>query len=135
MTACMRGAASHTTKLIESFSHNLNRIESALYNIDGRIASTKESLAKLRIDHAEAQKLASEAFPQQTELESKEDRLKTLTDELNKAAIEAKKNAPKREKTCYFERAKMKRDAIRIAKKPKQDKKKSNNRDKEQEIE
>lgn len=26
-------------------------------------------------------------------------------------AFEAKKNAPKREKTCYFERAKMKRDA------------------------
>ncbi len=38
--------------------------------------------------------------------------------ELNQAAIEAKKNAPKREKTCYFERAKMKRDAARLAKKP-----------------
>ena len=42
-----------------------------------------------------------------------------MTDELNQAAIEAKKNAPKREKTCYFERAKMKRDAARLAKKPK----------------
>ncbi|MCM1508844.1 MAG: hypothetical protein NC177_17190 [Ruminococcus flavefaciens] len=39
-----------------------------------------------------------------------------MTDELNKAAIEAKKNAPKHEQTCYFERAKMKRDAMRIAK-------------------
>lgn len=122
MTACMKGAASHTTKLIESFAHNLNRLESALYNIDGRITNTKENLAKLRIDYTEAQKIVAEPFPQQAELESKEDRLKTLTDELNKAAIEAKKNAPKREKTCYFERAKMKRDAMRIAKKPKQNK-------------
>ena len=122
MTACLKGAASHTTKLIESFAHNLNRLESALYNIDGRIERVRENLAKLRIDYAEAQKLAAEPFPQQDDLESKEERLKTLTDELNQAAIEAKKNAPKREKTCYFERAKMKRDAMRIAKKPKQNK-------------
>lgn len=122
MTACLKGAASYTTKLIESFAHNLNRLESALYNIDGRIERVRENLAKLRIDYAEAQKLAAEPFPQLAELESKEERLKTLTDELNQAAIEAKKNAPKREKTCYFERAKMKRDAMRIAKKPKQNK-------------
>lgn len=122
MSACLKGAASHTTKLIESFAHNLNRLEAALYNIDGRIERTQADLAKLRLDHEEAQKLAAEPFPQLAELESKEERLKTLTDELNQAAIEAKKNAPKREKTCYFERAKMKRDAMRIAKKPKQNK-------------
>ena len=57
-------------------------------------------------------------FPQQAELDSKEDKLKTLTDELNKTAIEAKKNAPKREKTCYFERAKLKRDYINNSNKP-----------------
>ncbi len=131
MTACMRGAASHTTKLIESFAHNLNRIESALYNIDGRIESTKESLAKLRIDHTEAQKIVAEPFPQQAELETKEERLKELTTALNLAAIEAKKNAPKREQTCYFERAKMKRDAMRIAKqKPKQSKDKDKDKKK-----
>lgn len=33
---------------------------------------------------------------------------------LNLAAIEAKKIAPKREQTCYLERAKMKHDAMRI---------------------
>lgn len=131
MTACMRGAASHTTKLIESFAHNLNRIESVLYNIDGRIESTKESLAKLRIDHTEAQKIVAEPFPQQAELETKEERLKELTTALNLAAIEAKKNAPKREQTCYFERAKMKRDAMRIAKqKPKQSKDKGKDKKK-----
>ena len=53
-----------------------------------------------RLDHAEAQKIVAESFPQQAELDSKEERLKTLTDELNRAAIEAKTNAPKCEKTC-----------------------------------
>ena len=77
------------------------------------------NLAKLRLDHAEAQKIVAEPFPQQEELDTKEQRLKVVTDELNQAAIEAKKNAPKREKTCYFERAKMKRDAARLGKKPK----------------
>ena len=122
MTAKMHGQATHSTKLIESFAHNLNRLESALYNIDGRIEGVKENLAKLRLDHAEAQKIVSEPFPQQAELDSKEERLKTLTDELNKAAAEAKRNAPKREKTCYFERAKLKRDAMKIAKKPRKSK-------------
>ena len=68
-------------------------------------------------------------FPQQAELDSKEDKLKTLTDELNKTAIEAKKNAPKREKTCYFERAKLKRDAMKIAKKPRKGKNKSKDKE------
>lgn len=99
MTATIQGKALHSTKLIESFAHNLNRIEAALYNIDRKIDETKTSLTKLSIDHDEAVKIVSEPFPQQAELESKEDRLKTLTDELNQAAIEAKKNAPKREKT------------------------------------
>lgn len=112
-------AASHTTKLIESFAHNLNRLESTLYNIDGRIARTQADLAKFRLDHEEVQKIVAELFTQQGELDSKEERLKVLTDELNQATIEAKKNAPKREKTCYFVRAKMKRDAMRLAKKPK----------------
>lgn len=130
MSACLQGATSHTTKLIESFAHNLNRLEAALYNIDGRIERTQDNLAKLRLDHAEAQKIVAEPFPQQEELDTKEQRLKVVTDELNQAAIEAKKNAPKREKTCYFERAKMKRDAARLAKKPKTPKDKAKSRSK-----
>ena len=124
MSASMKGETTHSTKLIESFYHNLNRIEANLYNIDSKIVGANENLAKLRLDYAEAQKIVSEPFPQQTELENKEERLKTLTEELNQAAIEAKKNAPKREKTCYFERAKLKRDAMRIAQKPKKNKSK-----------
>ena len=135
MSACLKGAASHTTKLIESFAHNLNRLEAALYNIDGRIERTQTDLAKLRLDHEEAQKIVAEPFPQQEELDSKEERLKVLTDELNQAAIEAKKNAPKREKTCYFERAKMKRDVARLAKKPRTSKDKAKSKDKKQGIE
>lgn len=135
MSACLKGSASHTTKLIESFAHNLNRLEAALYNIDGRIERTQTDLAKLRFDHEEAQKIVAEPFPQQEELDSKEERLKVLTDELNQAAIEAKKNTPKREKTCYFERAKMKRDAARLAKKPRTAKDKAKSKDKKQGIE
>lgn len=135
MLACLKGSASHTAKLIESFSHNLNRLEAALYNIDGRIERTQTDLAKLRFDHEEAQKIVAEPFPQQEELDSKEERLKVLTDELNQAAIEAKKNTPKREKTCYFERAKMKRDAARLAKKPRTAKDKAKSKDKKQGIE
>lgn len=131
MSAGLQGATSHTTKLIDSFAHNLNRLEAALYNIDGRIERTQDNLAKLRLDHAEAQKIVAEPFPQQEELDTKEQRLKVVTDELNQAAIEAKKNAPKREKTCYFERAKMKRDAARLAKKPKTPKDKAKSRSKQ----
>ena len=135
MSACLQGAASHTTKLIESFAHNLNRLEATLYNIDGRIERTQDNLAKLRLDHAEAQKIVAEPFPLQEELDTKEQRLKVVTDELNQAAIEAKKNAPKREKTCYFERAKMKRDAARLGKKPKTPKNQTKGRSKKQGIE
>ena len=135
MSACLKDAASHTTKLIESFAHNLNRLEAALYNIDGRIERTQADLAKLRLDHAEAQKIVAEPFPQQEELDSKEDRLKALTAELNQAAIEAKKNAPKRDKTCYFERAKMKRDAARLAKQQKTPKDKAKTKRMKQGIE
>lgn len=59
MSAGLQGATSHTTKLIESFAHNLNRLEAALYNIDGRIERTQDNLAKLRLDHAEAQKIVA----------------------------------------------------------------------------
>ena len=76
-----------------------------------------QHLAKLRVDYDEAQKIVSAPFPQQAELESKSERLEKLTTALNLAAIEAKKNAPKREQTCYFQRAQLKREAARIAKK------------------
>lgn len=68
-----------------------------------------------------------ELFPQQAELKSKEERLKDLTIAINLAAIEVKKNAPKREKICYFDRSKCKKETMRVAKQksnPAKDKKK-----------
>ena len=117
MTASMKGQHTHTAQLISSFAHNLNRIEAGLYNIDRRIDQVKTNLSKLRVDYEEAQKIVSAPFPQQEELDSKSERLETLTQELNQAAAEAKKNAPKRDQTCYFQRAQLKREAARIAKK------------------
>ena len=117
MTASMKGQHTHTAQLISSFAHNLNRIEAGLYNIDRRIDQVKTNLSKLRVDYEEAQKIVSSPFPQQEELDSKSERLETLTQELNQAAAEAKKNAPKRDQTCYFQRAQLKREAARIAKK------------------
>ena len=117
MTATMQGEHQHSAKLISSFAHNMNRIEAGLYNIDRRVDQVKTNLSKLRVDYEEAQKIVSVPFPQQAELESKSERLEKLTTALNLAAIEAKKNAPKREQTCYFQRAQLKREAARIAKK------------------
>lgn len=117
VSATIKGAYPHSTKLIESFAHNLRRLEGSLYNIDRKIGNVNTELSKLRVDYAEAQKIVSEPFPQADELTTKESRLKTLTEELNQAAIEAKKNAPKKEKTCYFERAKLKKEAMRISQK------------------
>ncbi|MCC3351258.1 hypothetical protein [Ruminococcus albus] len=117
MTATMKGEYTHTAKLISSFAHNLSRIEAGLYNIDRRIDQVKTNLSKLRVDYEEAKKIVSAPFPQQAELESKSERLETLTTALNLAAIEAKKNVPKREQTCYFQRAQLKREAARVAKK------------------
>ena len=130
--ATMQGAYPHTTKLIESFTHNLKRLKGSLYNIDRKINDVNTELSKLKVDYAEAQKIVAEPFPQAQELSDKESRLKTLTAELNKAAMEAKKNAKPKEKTCYFERAKLKKEAMRISKKNSD---KGKNKSKNQNIE
>ena len=113
MIAELSGAYPHSVKLGENFLGNLRRMENALYKIDTKISDVQAELARLRVDFAEAEKIISEPFPQEQELKDKEDRLKTLTEELNKAAAEAKKNAPKKEKTCYFALAKLKKEAMK----------------------
>ncbi|MDE7365407.1 MAG: hypothetical protein K2N27_11135 [Ruminococcus sp.] len=115
VVATMQGAYPHTTKLIESFAHNLKRLECCLYNVDRKIADVNTDLSKLKVDYTEAQKIVAEPFPQAEELVTKETRLKSLTEELNQAAIEAKKNTKPKEKTCYFERAKLKKEAMRLS--------------------
>lgn len=113
MFAELSGAYPHSVKLGENFLGNLRRMENALYKIDSKIDDVQAELARLRVDFAEAEKIINEPFPQEQELKGKEDRLKTLTEELNKAAAEAKKNAPKKEKTCYFALAKLKKEAMK----------------------
>lgn len=109
----MKGNAEHKCALTSSFSANLKRMESTLYKIDQTISDTQNSINKLKMDLENAQRIVNTPFPQQAELEQKTERLASLTDELNQAAIEAKKNAPEKKRTCYFERAKLKKEAFK----------------------
>lgn len=114
----MSGNAEHKCVLTSSFSANLKRMESTLYKIDQTINDAQNSVNKLKMDLENAQRIVATPFPQQAELEQKTERLTTLTDELNQAAIETKKNAPEKQRTCYFERAKLKKEAFKDRQKP-----------------
>lgn len=114
----MSGNAEHKCVLTSSFSANLKRMESTLYKIDQTINDAQNSVNKLKMDLENAQRIVATPFPQQAELEQKTERLTTLTDKLNQAAIEAKKNALEKQRTCYFERAKLKKEAFKDRQKP-----------------
>ena len=114
----MKGNAEHKCALTSSFSANLKRMESTLYKIDQTINDTQNSINKLKMDLENAMRIVSTPFPQQAELEEKTERLTALTEELNQAAMEAKKNAPEKQRTCYFERAKLKKEAFKDRQKP-----------------
>ena len=109
----MENNAKHTCTLTSNFSANLKRMESTLYKIDQRIDNVKNEITRLDADFKNAEKIVNTPFSQQEILETKTERLSTLTNELNKAAAEAKRNKPKQERTCYFERAKLKREAFK----------------------
>ena len=114
----MKGNAEHKCALTSSFSANLKRMESTLYKIDQTISDAQNSINKLKMDLENAMRIVNTPFPQQAELEQKTERLASLTDELNQAAMEAKKNAPEKQRTCYFERAKLKKEAFKDKQKP-----------------
>ena len=114
----MKGNAEHSCTLTSSFSANLKRMESTLYKIDQTISDTQNSINKLKMDLENAMRIVNTPFPQQAELEEKTERLTALTEELNQAAMEAKKNAPEKQRTCYFERAKLKKEAFKDKQKP-----------------
>jgi hypothetical protein len=113
ISIAMQGNANHSCVLTSNFTVNLKRMESTLYKIDLRIDNVRNKLTKLNADFENAEKIVRTPFPQQAALEEKTERLSTLTDELNKAAAEAKRNKPKQERTCYFERAKLKKEAFK----------------------
>lgn len=112
VTATLSGSITHRAELIGSFPHNLKRLESALYSVDDKIKNAYSNLSALRIDLTEAEKLAVQTFPREAELAQKEERLGKLTTELNEAAAEAMKNKPQ-QRTCYFDRAKLKKEATK----------------------
>ena len=109
----MKGNAEHKCALTSSFSANLKRMESTLYKIDQTINDTQNSINKLKMDLENAMRIVDTSFPQQAELEEKTERLTALTEKLNQAAMEAKKNAPEKQRTCYFERAKLQKEAFK----------------------
>ena len=113
VSVTMKGNAEHKCALTSSFSANLKRMESTLYKIDQTINDTQNSINKLKMDLENAMRIVNTPFPQQTELEEKTERLTALTEELNQAAMEATKNAPEKQRTCYFEMAKLKKGAFK----------------------
>mgnify|MGYP002708407922 CR=1 FL=1 len=128
ISVTMKGNAEHKCALTSSFSANLKRMESTLYKIDQTINDTQNSINKLKMDLENAMRIVNTPFPQQAELEEKTERLTALTEELNQAAIEAKKNAPEKQRTCYFERAKLKKEAFKDRQKPSKRKEQSKDR-------
>lgn len=119
MSAILEGSATHTIKLTQNFAHNLKKLESRLYSIDQKINDVNTELEKLRLDFKEAQSIVNAPFPQAEELEIKQEKLQALTDELNQIAMQEKLNAPKREKTNYFEQAQAKKQLLEETKKAK----------------
>ena len=134
ISASLSGAAKYTCDFVDSYDTNLRRLESSVAKIDQRIQHTENELNSLEIDFSNAQKILSEPF----ELLSKDGRtlgemetaLKELTAELAASAAQAKKEAPDKPKTCYFERARMRKAAISAKQEqgsePKQKKKEQN---------
>lgn len=99
-----------------SFSNNLKKLEAALGMFDVRIEGVNEKLSRLEADYKEASQIASKPFEQDAALNEKEERLSVLTDELNAVAAAAKLANPNRERTCYFGRAKLKKEALKLNK-------------------
>ena len=111
--ASIKGESSYTVEFGSSYTNNLRKIENRLYSIDSTIAKAEGDLAQHRDNTAEAKKIAETPFQYESELKIKSDRLETLTYELNEAAIAAKRNHPEVTRTAYFDRAKLKKEAVR----------------------
>ena len=109
-------------------------MEKALYSIDYKIKDVQAELGRLQADMKEAQHIINDPYPQEQELKDKQERLKVLTEELNKAALEAKRNHPDKQKTCYFEIAKLKKEAMKRRKQGKNIEKEQDQKSKSESI-
>lgn len=134
MTATLSGATKYTCDMVDSFDTNIKRMESSVFKIDKRIQNATSELNELEMDYKNAQKIIAEPF----DLKSKDGRtlsemktaLKELTEELARSVANTKKDNPERIKTCYFARARLRKNAENI-KKQIPDKDKSNDRKKQ----
>ena len=134
MTATLSGATKYTCDMVDSFDTNIKRMESNVFKIDKRIQNATSELNELEMDYKNAQKIIAEPF----DLKSKDGRtlsemktaLKELTEELARSVANTKKDNPERIKTCYFARARLRKNAENI-KKQIPDKDKSNDRKKQ----
>ena len=133
-TITIKGRIDHKIDIDDPSSiGTVQRLENAMSEkaLENRIDMRKGNLDRLRTDLAEAEKIVSQPFPQQDELSEKQSRLKSLTEQLTKEAIEAKKNAPAKQKTCYFSRAENRKNLKRNIANAAPKKEKSNSKDKQ----
>lgn len=110
--ASLKGAITYHSDVGASFSNNLKRLEN-IYKLEDKISEVSSKLNSLRLDVKEAEKIVSQPFAHEDELNAKSQRLEYLTEELNQAAIEAKKNNPNKKRTNYFDCARLKKEAAK----------------------
>ena len=84
-----------------------------MFKIENTIDDVKTDLHKQELDVLEAKQILQQSFTQEAELGNKEKRLAELTEELNEAAAQVKFNNPGKQRTCYFEMAKLKKDSLK----------------------
>lgn len=134
IAAKLHGAAIHRCDFSVSFSNNLKRLESSIFNIEQRIDNVNTELQKKIIDVNEAKRIVQQPFAQEKELETKEQRLTELTDELNQSAMAEKLANPDKKRTCYFEMARMKKMSMGISPKKSQNHTKTKNQSQDKAI-
>lgn len=113
LKATLHGAAQHKSDFSISFASNIKKLENSVFKIENNIDDVKTDLHRQELDVLEAKQILQQPFTQETELENKEKRLVELTEELNEAAAQAKLNNPGKQRTCYFEMAKLKKDSLK----------------------
>lgn len=103
----LNGTAQHSVELTTSYPHNLRKLENLIFTMDSRSEECNEKISRLKIDIEDAEKLLSEPFTRGAELHEKTERLTALRSELNNEAAENLKNNPNKQRTYYFDMARI----------------------------
>lgn len=115
LQATLQGTASYCVNFTASFPHNLKKLERTIQSLPEQKAGLENNLHRLTIDAQDAKKLLSEPFTRGAELTEKSQRLTTLRTELQDEAAKAVKGN-KKQRTFYFDMAKLRKSAQQIAK-------------------